>query len=82
MPRDKSLVSLLEMARGTELSEDHLASMVGDEVSRLSADARVFDFIQVLAMKRVSDKVRQRVSRARPGRGVSAHAPGCSLKAP
>ncbi|MGA9918748.1 DUF3562 domain-containing protein [Paraburkholderia sp.] len=65
MPRDKLLVPLLEIARGTALSEDDLARMVGDEISRLSAGARVHDYIQVIAIKHVSDKVRQRASHNR-----------------
>ncbi|NPT42446.1 DUF3562 domain-containing protein [Paraburkholderia sp. 1N] len=65
MPRDKLLVPLLEIAQGTALSEDDLARMVGDEISRLSAGARVHDYIQVIAIKRVSDKVRQSASHHR-----------------
>lgn len=65
MPSDKLLLPLLEIARGTALSEDDLARMIGDEISRLSAGARVHDYIQVLAIKRVSDKVRQSASRNR-----------------
>ncbi|NYH14135.1 DUF3562 domain-containing protein [Paraburkholderia bryophila] len=65
MPHDKLLMPLLEIARGTALSEDNLARMVGDEISRLSADARVHDYIQVIAIKRVSDKVRQSASHNR-----------------
>jgi hypothetical protein len=65
MPRDKLLMPLLEIARGTALSEDDLARMVGDEISRLSAGARVHDYIQVIAIKRVSDKVRQSASHNR-----------------
>ena len=62
MPRDKLLVPLLEIAQGTALSEDDLARMVGDEISRLSAGARVRDYIQVIAIKCVTDKVRQTAS--------------------
>ncbi|MFM0455297.1 DUF3562 domain-containing protein [Paraburkholderia nemoris] len=65
MPRDKLLVPLLEIAQGTELNEDDLARMVGDEISRLSAGARVYDYIQVIAIKCVSDKVRQSASHNR-----------------
>lgn len=65
MPRDKLLMPLLEIARGTALSEDDLTRMVGDEISRLSAGARVHDYIQVIAIKRVSDKVRQSTSHNR-----------------
>jgi Protein of unknown function (DUF3562) len=64
MPRDRLLVPLLEIARGTALSEDDLTRMVSDEVSRLSAGARVHDYIQVLAVKRVCNKVRQSASNA------------------
>lgn len=48
MPRDKLLAPMLEIARGTGLSEDDLARMTGDEISRLSASARVHDYIRVL----------------------------------
>jgi hypothetical protein len=65
MPRDKLLVPLLEIAQGTALSEDDLARMVGDEISRLSAGARVHDYIQVIAIKCVTDKVRQTASHNR-----------------
>jgi hypothetical protein len=65
MPRDKLLMPLLEIARGTALNEDDLSRMVGDEISRLSAGARVHDYIQVIAIKRVSDKVRQSASHDR-----------------
>jgi len=67
MTRDKLLLPLLEIARGTGLSEDDLARMVGEEVGRLSADAQVYDYIRVLALKRVSNTVRQSVSIARAG---------------
>lgn len=62
MPRDKLLIPLLEIAQGTALNEDDLERMVGDEISRLSAGARVHDFIEVIAIKRVRDKVRQSAS--------------------
>ena len=65
MPRDKLLMPLLEIARGTALNEDDLSRMVGDEISRLSAGARVHDYIQVITIKRVSDKVRQSASHDR-----------------
>ena len=65
MPRDKLLVPLLEIAQGTALSEDDLARMVGDEISRLSVGARVRDYIQVIAIRCVADKVRQTASRNR-----------------
>ncbi|CAE6709405.1 hypothetical protein R75461_00974 [Paraburkholderia nemoris] len=65
MPRDKLLVPLLEIAQGTALSEDDLARMVGDEISRLSAGARVRDYIQVIAIKCVTDKVSQTASHNR-----------------
>jgi hypothetical protein len=62
MLRDKLLVPMLEIAQGTALSEGDLARMVGDEISRLSAGARVRDYIQVIAIKCVTDKVRQTAS--------------------
>jgi hypothetical protein len=62
MHRDTVLLPLLNIARGTALSEDDLARMVGDEISRLSAGARVHGYIQVIAIKRVCDTVRQSVS--------------------
>ncbi|SDG43846.1 DUF3562 domain-containing protein [Paraburkholderia phenazinium] len=65
MPRDTLLVPLLEIAQGTALSEDDLVRMVRDEVSRLSAGARIQEYIQVLAIKRVRDKVGQRASHDR-----------------
>lgn len=65
MPRDKLLVPLLEIAQGAALNEDDMTGMVGDEISPLSAGARVHDYIQVIAIKRVSDKVRQSASRDR-----------------
>ncbi|MCX4145107.1 MULTISPECIES: DUF3562 domain-containing protein [Paraburkholderia] len=65
MPRDKLLVPLLEIAQGTALNEDDLARMVGDEISRLSTGARVHDYIQVIAIKCVTDKVRQAASHNR-----------------
>jgi hypothetical protein len=65
MPRDTLLMPLLEIAHGTALSEDDLTRMVGDEITRLSAGARVHDYIQVIAIKRVSDKVRQSASHNR-----------------
>jgi hypothetical protein len=65
MLRDKLLVPLLEIAQGTALSEGDLARMVGDEISRLSAGARVRDYIQVIAIKCVTDKVRQTASHNR-----------------
>jgi hypothetical protein len=46
-------------------NEDDLARMVGDKMSRLSAGARVRDYIQVIAIKRVTDKVRQSASHNR-----------------
>ncbi|SDI86511.1 DUF3562 domain-containing protein [Paraburkholderia phenazinium] len=65
MPRDKLLIPLLDIARGTALSEDDLARMVGDEISRLSAGARVHDYIQMIAIKRVCEKVRRSASHCR-----------------
>jgi len=62
MPRDTLLLPLLDIARGTALGEDDLARMVGDEITRLSAGARGHDYIQVIAIKRVCDKVRQSAS--------------------
>jgi hypothetical protein len=67
MPRDTLLVPLLEVAQGTALSEDDLARMVADEISRLSAGARVHDYIQVIAVKRVCDKVRRGASHHHAG---------------
>jgi hypothetical protein len=67
MPHDRLLVPLLEIARGTALSEEDLVRLVGDEVKRLSVDARVHDYIQVLAVKRVRDKVRQSVPHEHAG---------------
>ncbi|WP_144158153.1 DUF3562 domain-containing protein [Paraburkholderia sp. BCC1885] len=67
MSRDRLLVPLLEIARGTDLSEDDLTRMVGDEISRLSVGARVHDYIQVIAVKRVCDKVRHSASHDRAG---------------
>jgi hypothetical protein len=69
MPRDKLLMPLLEIARGTALSEDDLARMVGDEISRLSTGARLHDFIEVIAIKRVRDKMRQSASHHRASGG-------------
>lgn len=65
MPRDNLLVLLREIAQGTALNEDDLARMVDNEISRLSTGARVHDYIQVIAIKRVSDKVRQSASHSR-----------------
>jgi hypothetical protein len=65
MHRDRLLVPLLEIAQGTALNEDDLARMVGDEINHLSVGARVHDYIQVIAIKRVCDKVRQSASHGR-----------------
>lgn len=67
MLRDKLLVPLLEIAQGTALNEYDLERMVGDEINRLSAGARIHDFIEVIAIKRVRDKVRQSASPCRSG---------------
>ncbi|CAE6860923.1 CBS domain-containing protein [Paraburkholderia domus] len=56
------------------ISEGDLSRMVGDEISRLSAGARVHDYIQVIAIKRVSDKVRLSASRDRANGNHQARA--------
>jgi hypothetical protein len=64
MKHDRLPAFLLDIARGTPLSEDDLARMVSDEVASLSAEARIHIYIHILAVKRVHDRIRQTESNA------------------
>lgn len=72
MPRNTLWVPLLDIAQGTELNEDDLARMVDDEIGRLSAGARIHDYIPLIAIKQVSDKVRQCATHNRAGSDLRA----------
>ncbi|MFM0593690.1 MULTISPECIES: DUF3562 domain-containing protein [Paraburkholderia] len=67
MPRNTLWVPLLDIAQGTDLNEDDLARMVDDEIGRLSAGARIHDYIPLIAIKQVGDKVRQSAAHNRAG---------------
>lgn len=72
MPRNTLWVPLLDIAQGTELNEDDLARMVDDEIGRLSAGARIHDYIPLIAIKQVGDKVRQCATHNRAGSDLRA----------
>ncbi|NYH19956.1 DUF3562 domain-containing protein [Paraburkholderia bryophila] len=67
MPRNTLWVPLLDIAQGTDLNEYDLARMVDDEIGRLSAGARIHDYIPLIAIKQVGDKVRQSAAHNRTG---------------
>jgi hypothetical protein len=69
MSRDSLAASLLAFAQGTSLSEDDLVRMVQDEMARLSSEARIHDYIQVLAVKSVRDRMRLEVRARHAGNG-------------
>lgn len=75
MPRDNLMSSLMDFTLRLPVSEQDIMHMLDEEVERLSDGAHVRDYIPVLAVKRVRERLRDDVAGAPVVRTRGARSP-------
>ncbi|AGK50485.1 MULTISPECIES: DUF3562 domain-containing protein [Burkholderia] len=73
MRQDMLFDSLLAAARRRSITEGELMHMLDDEIARLADGARVHDYLRVIAIRRVRERI---ASPARAADDAHARRPG------
>lgn len=73
MHQDTLFDSLLAAARRGSITEGEVMHMLDDEIARLADGARIHDYLRVIAIRRVRERI---VSHARAADEAHARRPG------